>query len=235
MKTIKLFKTLFCVLTLSVFSANSQIIVPGSEHLLDQLRLYDTFDDNESVPYSKITGDPYLFKDFYPGKLVLTTGEGVNLDMRYDIYADQIHIRDKKNTVFALLHPEKVSMITIDTVKFVYDKIIKSGNKPSDKSAYFILKADGKCKLLVKKNLRIQEAELPKPYLDAKPAKFIHTDDTYYLKLQDKNAARISSKKDIINLLSDKKNELNNFFKSEKPGTKSVDDLVKIITYYNSL
>ena len=43
-----------------------------------------------------------------------------------------------------------------------------------------------------------------------------------------------AAKKDILNLLSDKKNELNNFFKSEKPGTKSVDDLVKIITYYNA-
>jgi hypothetical protein len=235
MKTIKQFATLFCALTLSVFSANSQIIVPGSEYLLDQLRLYDTFDGNESVPYSNIVGDPYLYKDFYPGKLVLTTGENIGLDMRYDIYADQIHFRDKKNTVFALLQPEKISMITIDTVKFVYDRISKSGNLPTDKSAYFIVRADGKCKLLVKKNLRIQDAEPPKPYMDAKPAKFIHTEDTYYLKLQGKNPVRISSKKDILNVLSDKKNELSNFFKSEKPVTKSVDDLVKIIKYYNGL
>jgi hypothetical protein len=52
-------------LTLSVFSANSQISVPGSEHLLDQLRLHDTFDDRKRS-YSKITGDP-TYLDFYPG------------------------------------------------------------------------------------------------------------------------------------------------------------------------
>jgi len=236
MKKIKQFTTLFCALTLSVFSANSQIIVPQSDDLLDKLRLNKSISGIRDVPYSEITGDPYMYGDFHSGEFFLSAGAKVNLDLRYDIYADQIHIRDKKNNIYALIHPDKLSLIVIDTVKFVYSPVQKSKNdKVSKEDSYFILKSDGKCKLLVKKNLRIQDAEPPKPYLNAKPAKFIQTEDTYYLKLQDKNAVRITSKKDILNVLSDKKTELSNYFKSEKPVTKSVDDLIKIVKYYNSL
>ncbi len=88
--------------------------------------------------------------------------------------------------------------------------------------------------MLIKKNIRIQDAELPKLYQDAKPAKFIHTGDTYYLKPENKTAVRIDNKKDLLSILADKKDEITSFINSNKLGVKEVDDLAKIISFYNN-
>jgi hypothetical protein len=236
MKTVKsaLFPLSFFLFL--ICSANSQIIVPQSDDLLDKLRLNKSINGIRDVPYSEITGDPFMYGNFHSGEFFLTTGEKVNLDLRYDIYADQIHIKDKKNNVFELIHPDRLSLIVIDTVKFVYSPVQKSkDNNESGKDSYFILKSDGKCKLLVKKNIRIQSAELPKAYQEAKPAKFIIKDDTYYIKSQDGNAVRVGTRRELLEILSDKKNEVAGFIDSNKLGTKREEDLVRIISFYNSL
>lgn len=236
MKTVK--STLFILSSFLFFicSANSQIIVPQSDDLLDKLRLNKSINGIRDVPYSDITGNPFMYGDFHSGEFFLTTGERVNLVLRYDIYADQIHIKDNKNNVFALIHPDRLSLIVIDTVKFVYSPIQKPGNEEaSGKGSYFILKTDGKCSLLIKKNIRIQSAELPKAYQEAKPAKFIHTDDTYYVKLENGNAVRAGTKKELLDILSDKRKDVAGFINSNKLGAKKEDDLIRIISFYNSL
>ncbi|HUX59022.1 MAG TPA: hypothetical protein VMV77_18765 [Bacteroidales bacterium] len=236
MKTVKSAIFFLSFFSLLISSANCQIVVPASEGLLDKMRLNKSINGIRDVPYSSITGDPYLYGDFHSGKFILTTGETINLDLRYDIYADQIQIKDKNNTLFELVHLERLSLIVIDTIKFVYSEIQKSRNdKAPGKAAFFILKSDGKCRLLAKKNIRIQNAELPKAYQGAKSAKFIHTDDTYYLKLEDKNAVRAGTGKDLLKILSDNRDEVARFIDSNRLGTKKEDDLVKIISFYNSL
>jgi hypothetical protein len=115
------------------------------------------------------------------------------------------------------------------------DYVSSPHDKSSGYGSYFILQTDGKCKLLIKKNIRIQDAEPPKLYQAAKPAKFIPTGDTYYLKQGEKSAVRISSKKEILNILSDKKDEMIKFINSTKSGLKNPDDLEKLVSHYNGL
>ena len=42
-------------------------------------------------------------------------------------------------------------------------------------------------------------------------------------------------KKELLNILADKKDELNKFIDSNRLATKDLEDLVKIVTFYNSL
>ena len=70
---------------------------------------------------------------------------------------------------------------------------------------------------------------------DARPAKFIHLPDTYYLKQEGKSAVRIKSLKDITAVMADRKKDIENMIRSEKLGVKEADDLVKIVTFYNNL
>lgn len=212
----------------------SQLPMVGSENLLDKLRLNKGINGIESVLYSSINGNPYIFKDFHKGKLILNTDEKLDTEIRYDMYADEIHLKDH-DVLYALIHPEKVKKIEVDSLTFIYSAYVKSsGDESSEDSSYFIVIADGKCKLLVKKNIRIQDAEPPKLYVDAKPAKFISTKDTYYLKLSNKSAIRIRKEKELLSVLADKKEELSSFISSNKLEISDIKDLVKIITYYNS-
>ena len=189
----------------------------------------------EYETYTTTTGDPFIYRDFHEGDLTLRNGETYRLEMRYDIYANQMHLRNK-NEFYAINYPEKLASIVIDTLSFIYCNFVNSPEqKNSGESSYFILKTGGKCKLLIKKNIRVQDAEQPKPLQDAKPAKFVHLGDTYYLKQEGESAVRIKGKKELLHILADKKDELNKFIDSNRLATKDLEDLVKIVTFYNSL
>jgi len=203
--------------------------------MLDKLRLNKVMDGIEYETYETTLGDPFIYKNFHEGALTLQNGDVYKLNMRYDIFGNQVHIKNK-DQIFGIIYPEKVASIVIDTLKLIYCNYVNSpGDKSKPESTYFILKTDGRCSLLTKKNIRVQEAEPPKVLQDAKPAKFIHTSDTYYLKPDKKSAVRVNSKKGLLNILADKKDELKKFIDSNKLGTKDLDDLVKIVTFYNSL
>jgi hypothetical protein len=203
--------------------------------LLYRLRLNRTMSGIEKVNYSTIEGDPFLYMDFVPGSLTLKTSETLPLYLRYDIYTDEMQFRQKEE-VYVLINTESVSLVMMDTLRFIYTKYIKSpGDISSIQNSWFLLKEDGKCRLLVKKNLRLQSAEDAKPYQAAKPAKFIHTNDSFYLQPEGQNAVRVTSKKDILNILSDKTSELSKFIDSGKLGAKDINDLRKIVAFYNSL
>jgi hypothetical protein len=202
--------------------------------LLSRLRLNRTMTGIEKVNYSNIIGDPFLYKDFIPGSLTLKTGETLPLYLRYDIYTDEIQFRQKEE-IYVLVNTESVSVVMMDTLKFIYTRYMKSpGDISSIENSWFLLKEDGKCRLLIKKNLRLQSAEDAKPYQAAKPAKFIKTNDSFYLQPEGQNAMRVTSRKDILSILSDKSSELNKFIDSARLGAKDINDLRKIVAFYNS-
>lgn len=201
--------------------------------LLDKLRLEHNMKAREEVSYESIDGDPFLYKDFTPGKLLLKAGESIPLYLRYDIYKDEIQFRQQNDT-FALTNAESVSFIMMDTITFLRTAYLKSArNEKSAETSWFILKSDGRCRLLIKKNLRLQAAVLPKPYQEPKPAKFIHTSDSYYLEPENQMAVRVTSKKDILGILSVKSSDLSRFIDSNHLNVRDIKDLVTIVAYFN--
>jgi|WetSurSiteA1Bulk_404760.scaffolds.fasta_scaffold01029_4 hypothetical protein len=217
------------------YNQGSRLTVPGSEEFLFRLRLSRSGSGVDKITYSSIVGNPFLYKDFTTGKLIMNTGEVFQLDMRYDIYSNQIQFKNN-DEIFEVVNQDQLNLIIIDTVIFKYSSYLKSSDDEAPGgNSWFILKTSGECNLLVKKNIRIQDAQSPKAYADAKPAEFIPLKDTYYLKLDDKSALRINNKKDLMNILADKKDELNGFIESNRLDIKNIDDFTKIIKFYNSL
>ena len=223
------------VLSLSIYSANAQTPILESEVILDKLRLNKGINGEETLQYSNLSGDPYLFKNFKKGKLVVYSGTKYDVNIRYDIFANAMHL-ENKGEVFAIIHPEKVMMLETDSLNFIFSKIIQSPDeKATNDGSYFILKADGKCRMLIKKNIRIQDSEPPILIEEAKPPKFVVTNDTYYLKLKDAGAVRVKNDKDLFSVLGEQEAALTKFIRSNKLKIKNVEDLAKIVTYYNSL
>jgi hypothetical protein len=89
--------------------------------------------------------------------------------------------------------------------------------------------------LLLKKNIRVQDPEPPKLYQEAKPAKFILTTDTYFLKMNGMSAVKIKNKKELLSVMADKSAEIDKYITTNKLDTKEVKDLENIVVYYNGL
>lgn len=221
--------------TVNFVAINAQMPMDGTDGMLNKLRLNRGIDGVETTLYQDIQGNPYVFRDFQKGVMYVLPDKKVDVEIRYDIYADQMHLKDS-NMIYAIIHPERVKLIEAGNYKFIYSVFV---NSPDDKepghSSYFILRTEGKCMLLIKKSIRVQDAEPPKLYQDAKPPKFVATADTYYLKADGESAVRIKNKKDLLTVLADKSDVIDSYISSNKLGVKDVEDLEKIVAYYNSL
>ncbi len=235
MKSAKQLIFLACILIFSLESINAQVEVSGTQFMLNKLRLNKGIEGIPVTLYEDIKGDPYLFRDFQKGVLSVLNDQKFDVEIRYDLYANQMHLKNK-DQIYAIIHPEKVQLIEAGDYKFIYSAYLNSpkDDEPSS-SSYFILKTGGKCTLLVKKNIRIQDAELPTLYQAAKPAKFVLTADTYFLKNDGGSAVQIRNKKDLLTVLKDKSDAVKSFISSNKLGVKEIEDLAKIVAYYNSL
>lgn len=233
MKRILPFLLAVSILQLIITNADAQKdLYPRSlDLLISELNIHSALNGRTDMTYANTAGTPFFYPDFHAAVLSMKSGESFNVEMRYDSYADQMHIKLKGN-IYGLSHPDKVALIKIDTLNFIYSLIRRNGDKTDE--AYFLLAADGKCKLLVKKRAFLKPAEPEKPYQPAVPATFMPAKDTYYLKLNESDAVMVKNKSQVLSVLIDKKDEISKFISSNKLGTR-LDDLLKIVQYYNSL
>jgi hypothetical protein len=235
MKSAKQLIHLISLLVFCLESINAQIEIQGTEFMLNKLRLNKGLEGIPSNLYEDIQGDPFIFRDFQKGILYVQPEGKYNVNIRYDIYANQMHLKDS-NMIYAIIHPDKVKLIEAGNYKFIYSVFV---NSPDDiepaHSSYFIIKTGGKCMLLIKKSIRVQDAEPPKLYQEAKPPKFVSKADTYFLKTDGGSAVRIKNKKELLTLLADKSDVIDSYIISNKLGVKDIEDLEKIVSYYNSL
>jgi hypothetical protein len=233
MKSAKQLFVIICLFIGGLESINAQLEIGGTDILLDKLRLNKGLEGGEGTLYQDIKGDPYVFGDFQKGVLYVLPDQKFDVEIRYDIYADQMHLKSK-DQIYAIIHPEKVKLIDAGNLKFIYSPYLKSPtDKEPEMSSYFLVRTEGKCMLLVKKNIRVQDAEPPKLYQEAKPAKFVPQADTYFLKMEGKSAVKIKSKKELLTVMNDRSDAIDSYMSSNKLDVKDINDLEKIVIYYN--
>ena len=70
----------------------------------------------------------------------------------------------------------------------------------------------------------------------SKAAEFIRKPDSFYISIDNKPAAKIDNKKDLINVLSEHQEEISEFLKQNKVKNITKDGQLQVIVkYYNSL
>ncbi len=185
--------------------------------------------------YSTVEGDPYLYRDFAVGEVIMKTGEKIPLLLRFNAYTRVVQFRNG-DEIYALLNQGNVYSVLIDTLRFVYTSYLKSTDDDNSKAnTWFILKKDGNLKLLVMKNLRIQPGDASRAYQPPTSPKFISVADSHYLEAEGKSAIRIEDPKDLLPVTGDKSPAVMKFMKTNKLGVKKTKHLIKIIEYYNTL
>ncbi len=228
-------RNIFSLIALFIlpYLLNAQVWQNELNDLRDLTRFSNRNMSNYEVKnnYADIEGSPFLFDDFKKGEALLKDGKLFKGEFRYDKYADQVEFKVKQG-IYWIANPSQIEYIKVDTTQLIF--IQKNAEQP-DKGSFFIVLVSNKVQLLLKESVLLQNAEDPKPYVDAQPAKFLDRKKLYYLLDERNTPIRISSKKVLINELSVKSPEISKFIKSNKISYKKEEDLIHLINYYNSL
>jgi hypothetical protein len=174
--------------------------------------------------YAKVTyeGSPYLNEVFQPG--IVSTGElnFTSVPMRYNIFEDVLEYQ--VGDMLFLLEPDpKITRISLAGEVFV----VGSGGK----NQFYELEVEGNLSLLSRKVVNYR----PKNDLTSVPAKYTKQSDIYFLRRANAPIEKVSNQKAFINFLPDKRVEVAEYAKAKNLSVKNIDDLVKLVNYYNSL
>lgn len=182
---------------------------------------------------SEVQGSPHEINDFSDGEVITKSDlKYINVPLRFNIYANEIEFKTEDGTIFFLATPEIIDHIIIGENKYIYAPYAVGSRLLR---GYFKILTEGKANLLVKQNITLRNAEPAQPYKDAQPAMFLKMQDEFFVRIAPAEAFKVSNKKELLSVLSDKGKELDDFQKKNKTKFNRLDDMVKLIGFYNSL
>lgn len=156
-----------------------------------------------------------------------------NVPMRYNAYADEIEIKkNESDQSYGALIKDPDIFAKVGNEIYVFVPFQGS----NDKGGYFSVLADGKNYGLYKKTTAVfKEPKVAETsYQKDTPPSFQKT-VTYYLVKDGQFMEMPSGKSRIMRMMDSKKKEMNAFIKSNKIDLSNENDLIKTITYFDSL
>ena len=226
--------SLVIVFQLIAFSAFAQTRV--------MTKTYDDFQVLQHLKTSRtkggslagVEGSPYLKTKFVKGA-VLTENDVryVGIPLRYNIYNDEIEFKNSKGQVLSIQFPGGIKQVKIGSDIFVYHLFFVSADRVTQ--GYLQKIISGKANAFIRYRVIYQEAQPALAYKNPQPPKFIPQPSYYYVSKGQKPAVRVEKTKQLIKFLGNHKNELEAFAKKNKIKIRRLDDLRRILYYYNSL
>ncbi len=223
----KIFITVLSVCTVAVYAqstlTSNNTLLPADINVFNHI---NSKNSSRSLSYDEIKGSPYINKSFVMAKF------GDNYEAapaRYNTFNDEIEYKkdDKvyvlpKNNVFPKIeftNPKDV-MVFMDT--------------NDELSGYFYEIVTGKYSLYKKiKTKFIDMVPAKDSYDSEKPAMFKTYEPMYYIKTPNGYIKKPKNAKDIIKELSDRKDDLETYFKSNKTKFDKQEDLTNLVNFLN--
>ena len=185
-----------------------------------------------NLTINDIKGSPYLDSEYKAGT-VMTFDDILYKDipLRYNCFDDIFEFK-KDNVSYDLKPKEKIKRVAFGGKVFGYREFETNGG--SDKSFCEIL-AEGKAVLCVRFSVKFYEPEPLQGFADPKPARFDDFSETYYISVNNSPAKKFSNSKKLLEMFGDKQKDVDGYMSKQKLSVKKLEDLKKIVTYYNTL
>lgn len=225
-------KKIFLSLTIAFLISYCSVAQTGSE----LLEFYSNFASAKNVEKGakrniNFQGSPYSNENFVKGKVILKSGVFYkNIPFRYNIYNKEMEFQ-KGNIAYALSNSDEIVSLEIGKDKYIYCSF---ENKLGEKKGYFLVAEDGQSKLLKMEQVEFIEEQKPGAYSEAKPAYFRKTPELVYIKIKEKPANIVKRKKDLLKIFAGEEKVID-FIKKNKISARNIEDLKKLIIYYNSI
>ena len=180
-----------------------------------------------------VSGSPFFKEEMMRGVLISTDGtEYRNITIRLNLLESQVNFLN--NQVEMIVGTPLREVTLWDTVnkkqhRFIFSEHIETTDKP-EKDFYELLQT-GKAQLY-KQHKKIMRED--RPYNSATYEQTIQTNIRYFVLIEGK-WKKVTRIKDLSTVLSDKKNEVQQYITDKRLSGDSQEDFQAVISYYNSL
>ena len=206
----------------------------GSSSLNDMIGLIRTnrsYIQNQNERYEEIDGTPYLDEEFNKGSLYFGGRRFTNIDMRYNIYQGHFEFMDAEGVKYIDPRTTLIDTVWLNGDIFLYVSFESGKNI---KMTYMKLVRGEGTRVLLNHRIVLSQAEPAKGYQDARPARFSKGEDLVYIQPLGSHAMEFKGKKSIEELFPEYHQQLSAYVKSEKLKLKKLEDILKLVTYYDN-
>jgi len=190
---------------------------------------------NNTLDLSKVKGSPYANEAFLPGQIFFKEKNiKIDANLRYNVFNDEFEVKEdlQSENISAMIKSTDLEVFLANK-RYMLRPFTENG---AEKEGYFIVISDGKGLGIYERKTKIftEGKKASDSFHIDFPPSFTDESELYH----DENGIMVLypiNKKDLLILCSDHKEEVTNFIKKSKLNTKSNEDLIKIIQYYNSL
>jgi hypothetical protein len=188
---------------------------------------------NSSFQNNSIEGSEYLNENFVKGDLLTQNSESfTDIPMRYNAYSDNMEVKLPDSMIYCLSDPGLIFQVKMRKDVMIYTHYV---SPMGERDGFLFVLYEGKCSLY-RRNYKVFNEKIPSNgILNEVPAKIADKPKEYYIRLNDTPPVIILSKKDLLLVLRDHSDELEKYLKKEKIRLNQEEDLIKVITYYDSL
>lgn len=181
----------------------------------------------KTLSYNEIAGSPYPDKIFKDAKIAENYQ---NTAVRYNAYKDEVEFEDGSE-IRILPKDQKFERIEIISPK----QTLVYLNLAGESAGYYYEIAGGKTASAYKKIKTNFKDRQPasSPYGTDQPASFTTTPPTYFIVLNGQVIKKPKNQKMITDIIPEKKDAVNSFFKENKIKLEKEEDLKKMITFLN--
>ena len=202
----------------------------NAQRLVNLSSMGETFYRIKEAPIKDIEGIPYLNENWTSGLVKMIGNDEIDVDsLNFDIYSNKLLFQSNGLT-YSVSDNNNVEHFVIGNSKFVNLK------NPDFKGLFFELLSNGsKIKLLKLYKCDIVKGKPSDGIIPAVNDKFRISKELYVLNIDNGIKKLSGSKSDILNLMNDKKSEIEKFVKGNKINIKKEKDLIELFNHYNSL
>jgi len=192
-----------------------------------------SYSSGKKIP---INGTAFLDKAFKKGVIELRDGRiSEDILLRYNIAIDAFEIAANNDTL-SVNRPYQIEKIFLDDRVFIFDPKLRS-NVERKYNGFFELAIDDNLSLYVKRMKNMSYDSFAPNYQGGSGTKeYYYVDKVSYVgQFKNEKPFLISSTKSLIRNLDKNKSEVKDYIKKNRLKLKKLDDLMKVVGYYNSL
>jgi len=191
---------------------------------------------NPEATNTKINGSPYLNQslDFMPGTIMIDDSSIIaELMMRYNVYNQQFEIQEK-NEVKAIIKNDRLKGVNISGCN--YENRLFFNGEFFEKGFLEVVHL-GKVSIYKRHECKIKEGYYnDRVAAGRKNDSYNHKYEYYLMTNKDQNPKKIKlSKKQLISVMQDKKDQVKTYIKENKIKVKRKEDLSNLLKYYETL